>query len=68
MMAATFENSSGENVGVLQSDTGQDQATSCPATPPDPKSITSGTTLLAVDCRVILSRDANPDNTTWLFR
>jgi hypothetical protein len=69
MMAATFEDAAGANVGTLESDTGQTQGVSCPATTPDPKSITSGTTLLAVDCRVILTRDAMPGgNTQWKFR
>jgi hypothetical protein len=69
MMAATFEDAAGANVGTLESDTGQMQGAGCPATTPDPKSITSGTTLLAVDCRAILTRDAMPGgNTQWKFR
>jgi hypothetical protein len=69
MMAATFEDAAGANVGTLESDTGQMQGASCPPTPPEPNSITTGTTLLAVDCRVILTRDAMPGgNTRWKFR
>jgi len=69
MIAATFEDLNGANVGMLVSDSGQAQGSGCPSQRPDPDSITSGTTLLFGDCRVLLTRDQLPGNTTeWRFR
>jgi hypothetical protein len=64
--AATFENVAGKTIGTLASDSGQ-SAASCPARAP---TVTSGTTMLYDDCRVIFSMGgdkADSGRTTWSF-
>jgi hypothetical protein len=69
MIAAAFEDLNGMRVGLLASDSGQAQGTSCPSTRPAPSSVTRGTTLLFGDCSVVLTRDELPGGTTqWMFR
>ena len=69
MIAATFEDLNGANVGLLRSDSGQTQGSACPSERPDPDSLSGGTTLLFGDCRVLFTRDALPgDATEWWFR
>lgn len=69
LFAATFENTQGQSVGILESDTGQRQGTNCPANAPEKGSITTGSTLLYRDCRTIFVRDLMPEGTTqWQFR
>jgi hypothetical protein len=69
--AATFEDANGKVTGVLESDTGQSQAPGkCPSGPPK---VTSGTTVLYADCRVVISAFGSAENepgadlTQWNF-
>jgi len=60
--AATFEDGAGASVGVLESDSGQSQA-SCPTVYPDPQ---SGTTVLYQECDVVVPT-AGENRTQWRF-
>ena len=69
--ASTFEDANGKAIGVLESDTGQSQAPGkCPLGPPK---VTSGTTVLHTDCRVVISAFGDAENqaganlTEWTF-
>jgi hypothetical protein len=64
--AASFEDSGGKPTGTLTSDSGQ-TGTSCPSSAPQ---VSSGTTMLYGDCKVIFSMGgdkADSGRTSWTF-
>jgi len=63
--AATIEDAAGNPAGLLASDTGQSKA-ACPA---DASALSSGTTLMYKDCRVVAPRNGLPQGTQqWTFQ